>query len=363
MTDNIAGGTTTYGYDPQDRVTSTVSTSGDSRTYRYDANGNRISQTINGVATGYSYNAANELTTGPTVPSYDPNGNQLTAPSGLTAVYNVKNQTASMTPQGGSAVAFSYADANSTERTASGSTNFTSSIVGQGTATTSGSTTRYVIDNVGGLVAQNIGGTSSYYLFDALGSVVGMVGASGSTPLVASYKYDSYGQTLSSSGSGAAGNPWGFASGYTDITGLIKFGTRYYDPNLGRWTQPDPIGGSANSYIYTSCDPVNFVDPSGTFKCPKWLKQASSAIGYGGIVRFVHDVIHHTSKASHDYPSFLSSLAVNGLGQGLKYYINHPEAIPWAQLGETSALQFGGKFLFWVGVGATVVDAGCTLLG
>jgi len=51
--------------------------------------------------------------------------------------------------------------------------------------------------------------------------------------------------------------------------GLIKFGTRYYDPSLGRWTQQDPVGGSlgdlnsAKRYTYANDDPVNVVDPSG----------------------------------------------------------------------------------------------------
>lgn len=38
---------------------------------------------------------------------------------------------------------------------------------------------------------------------------------------------------------------WQYAGGYRDVnTGLYKFGERYYDPTLGRWTQQDPIGGS-----------------------------------------------------------------------------------------------------------------------
>jgi RHS repeat-associated protein len=65
-------------------------------------------------------------------------------------------------------------------------------------------------------------------------------------------------------------NPWKFAGGYLDSsTGLYKFGTRYDDPSLGRWTQQDPVGGSlgdlnsANRYAYANDDPVNAVDPSG----------------------------------------------------------------------------------------------------
>ena len=46
----------------------------------------------------------------------------------------------------------------------------------------------------------------------------------------------------------------------------MKFGARYYCPEVGRWTSKDPIlffWGDTNLYGYTFQDPVNFVDPSG----------------------------------------------------------------------------------------------------
>ncbi len=56
------------------------------------------------------------------------------------------------------------------------------------------------------------------------------------------YQYDPYGNLTSSTGSVA--NPWRFAGGYFDSgTGLYKFGARYYDPTLGRWSQQDPLRG------------------------------------------------------------------------------------------------------------------------
>jgi len=41
---------------------------------------------------------------------------------------------------------------------------------------------------------------------------------------------------------------------------LYKFGERYYDPLVGRWTQKDPKGGG---YVYANNLPNMLVDPSG----------------------------------------------------------------------------------------------------
>jgi RHS repeat-associated protein len=66
----------------------------------------------------------------------------------------------------------------------------------------------------------------------------------------------------------AAFQPFGFAGGLFDReTGLVRFGARDYDPNVGRWTQKDPItfdGGQSNIYEYAGDDPINGSDPRGT---------------------------------------------------------------------------------------------------
>jgi RHS repeat-associated protein len=75
------------------------------------------------------------------------------------------------------------------------------------------------------------------------------------------YVYDPYGTIISQQEQSGLNNPWKFAAGYLDSsTGLYKFGTRYDDPTLGRWTQLDSAG---TGYVYAGDDPVNMVDPSG----------------------------------------------------------------------------------------------------
>ena len=101
---------------------------------------------------------------------------------------------------------------------------------------------------------------------DDLGSVANVVDSTGTVKN--SYRYDPFGNSTSKTE--AVSNPWQFASGYLDAnTGLYKFGERYYDPALGRWTQKDPVGGSlgnvnsTNPYVYAGNVPNMLVDPTG----------------------------------------------------------------------------------------------------
>lgn len=60
--------------------------------------------------------------------------------------------------------------------------------------------------------------------------------------------------------------PVGFSTKYEDAeTGLLYYGYRYYNPELGRWLNRDPIWerGGINLYGMVSNDPVNKVDVLG----------------------------------------------------------------------------------------------------
>jgi RHS repeat-associated protein len=77
--------------------------------------------------------------------------------------------------------------------------------------------------------------------------------------------YDEFGNVLLDTNPGF--QPFGFAGGlYDSQTGLVRFGARDYDAQVGRWTAKDPIdfeGSDSNLYTYTFNDPVNFIDPEG----------------------------------------------------------------------------------------------------
>ena len=67
-----------------------------------------------------------------------------------------------------------------------------------------------------------------------------------------------------------SGSPHGFTGQRHDTsTGLYYYKARYYDPSLGRFSQPDPfVQGPAdpqtlNRYAYVGNNPTNFTDPSG----------------------------------------------------------------------------------------------------
>jgi RHS repeat-associated protein len=101
-----------------------------------------------------------------------------------------------------------------------------------------------------------------YYHFDALGSVVALTNSSGSTVEV--YEYSVYGQVAASD----ANNPnrFMFTGRESDQeTGLYYYRARYYNPEIGRFLQPDPVGYDAGMNLYRYCrnSPLGRIDPLG----------------------------------------------------------------------------------------------------
>jgi RHS repeat-associated protein len=54
-----------------------------------------------------------------------------------------------------------------------------------------------------------------------------------------------------------------FTGKVLEETGLVYFGARWYDPEIGRFISVDPAEDGENWYGYCGGDPVNWVDPDG----------------------------------------------------------------------------------------------------
>ncbi|HLN99780.1 MAG TPA: RHS repeat-associated core domain-containing protein, partial [Pyrinomonadaceae bacterium] len=68
---------------------------------------------------------------------------------------------------------------------------------------------------------------------------------------------------------GSAATRYGFTGRERDqLTGLLYYRARYYDPQLGRFISEDPIGlsGGINQFAYVGDDPQNAIDPSGLYE-------------------------------------------------------------------------------------------------
>lgn len=80
--------------------------------------------------------------------------------------------------------------------------------------------------------------------------------------------------------------PFAFAGGlYDNQTGLVRFGVRDYDAQVGRWVSKDPIrfeAGDANLYSYVLGDPINRSDPNGMFPSFCDLACATGAVATCG---------------------------------------------------------------------------------
>ena len=101
--------------------------------------------------------------------------------------------------------------------------------------------------------------------------------------------------------------PVGFAGGLTDPdTGFVRFGWRDYDPAVGRFTAPDPLGdtgGDHDLYEYCVDDPVSRVDPAGLF----WFVPA----------------LYATLVGAAESSPFLFGIAGGAAGFGLGMGVSH----------------------------------------
>ena len=269
--------TTCYEYDVLDRLsyTETRNSAGslvESFDYDFDGASNRtkkVRQTTSGSSTtSYAYNSANQLCwraagnhasvcgsppAGATDYDYDESGNEIDEQGGRASTYDIRNRLVNV-----SGTAFGYLTATNGELISVGAIALQNNLLGLGRQ----DSTSYTRTPEGAVLGQRGPSSTEYYLRDRLDSTIGLVSG---TTIVRDYSYDPDGNA-STTGTGATTNIR-FAGGHT-TNGLYHFGARYYDPQIGRWTQPDPLQQpgdvrQANRYTYAGANAVNFVDPTG----------------------------------------------------------------------------------------------------
>lgn len=248
--------------------------------YAYDSVFNRTSVS-NGSVTSYSANGLNQYTAvGSASLSYDNNGN-LTSDGTYTYEYDIENRLLTVREDGTAVVSYSY---NASGRRVSKTVYPTGQYIeycydgDQVIAEYDGSGTllrKYIygpgVDEPICMIAVD-GQTETryYYHYDGLGSVIALSNTNGT--IVERYRYSAFGQTQILSPSyqtrttSLVGNPYMFTGrDYETQIGLYYYRARFYNPDLGRFLQTDPIGyaDGLNWYAYCGNNPINFVDPMG----------------------------------------------------------------------------------------------------
>lgn len=104
-------------------------------------------------------------------------------------------------------------------------------------------------------------------------------------------------------------NPWRYSGKrIDDETGLVFFGKRYYDPNIGRWITKDPLGApeGPNRYAYVLNNPMSHVDQHGLYSLSDFIRSFWEGLQtFGSYSLHSFDTFkHHVSFIEYIRPHF-----------------------------------------------------------
>ena len=128
-------------------------------------------------------------------------------------------------------------------------------------------------------------------------------------------------------------------------TGLLDFGSRWYDPLVGRFTSPDTILGvkqlarsdSLNRMAFENNDPVNHTDPKGNWS---WSAIGGAILGAALVIGAIGITIATGGAAAPLAATAAAAAMASGGIAGITYSFDHRN-------------ECGGKF--WGGYAATVL--------
>jgi len=260
----------------------------DAASYTLDANGNTITKTAIGQTTSYTYNSANRL-------------EEVHLPDGRTATYTYDPFGRRIKKQVGNDVTYYlYADEGLIGEYAADGTN--KKAYGWMPDSLWGTNPLFQVDN----------GNYYYYHNDHLGMPQKMTDGTGT--VVWSATYTAFGQATVDTSSTITNNLRMPGQYYDEETNLHYNWNRYYDPEIGRYTQVDPAnfsGGDANLYRYVGNNAQNRLDPYGLWD-PDWREVGKGALKAGVVIAGVAVVI---ATAPVSIPAAaVTGLAVVGTG-------------------------------------------------
>ena len=253
-------------------------------TYTYDTNGNEIKVQENGeTITENTYNARNELIKtvedGVTITyEYDILGNRIEK--------TVGEATTQYFYEGNNVVLELNADGEQIAKNV------------------------YGIHLISRIESENIG----YYFYNGHGDVVQILDSNGN--LLNSYSYDDFGNIETEEEQ--MNNPFKYAGYYyDDETQNYYLLSRYYDPEIARFTSEDTYRGeiedplSLNQYVYARSNPLRYVDEDGHLAKEIWgaieyVGKRVIALANAGVY-FVTDTLKGTFNLALEVGNFLTT--------------------------------------------------------
>ena len=256
-----------FGYDNVDRLTS-MNNGSSNESYSFDSVGNR---TASHRSSTYGYQPFNRLTsTASSTQNIDANGNTVAKAEGSNFWrygFDYENRVSSASTRR-QTVRYIYDALGRRVRRhiAGGKENTKYTYDGQDVVIddNAGVLTKYQNGlSIDSKLKQTTSGVSKYFLQDHLGSTLALTNSSGA--ILEQNSYDSFGNPSNSGFS----NRYQFTGReYDSLTGLTYYRERWYDSSIGRFISEDPIGlrgGDVNLFGYVWNSPNRFRDPTGLF--------------------------------------------------------------------------------------------------